>query len=339
MPQIRRVAGDRMATSLLSQINRATHATRLPCPFCTRSLYHVACVGPALELDTCRACGVVWFDPREIEALPEGTIESSDATRLRGAEVLALHRLQIQREHDDATSEPDEEWKAIPAMFGFPVETHTSALQIRPWVTWALSALIAVISLLAFGRLEETVDQFGLIPDQAFRLGGLTWITSFFLHAGILHLIGNLYFLLIFGDNVENHLGRWKFLWLIFAADLLGNLVHIVLSPATQIPCIGASGGISGVIVFYALQFPRARLSFLFGGFWGIHASRWGLGWWNIPAWGALVLWLLLQTFTLFMELDGSSDVAASAHFGGAIAGLLAWLWLRSNKKRPLLGV
>lgn len=337
MPQIRRTAGDYVATSLLRQINRATQQAGLPCPFCTRSLCRVVSLEPALELDTCRTCGVVWFDPHEIEALPEGVIESSDAMRLRGAEVLALHRLQVQREHDEATSEPDEEWKAIPALFGFPVETHTHMLQTKPWVTWSLCAMIAVISLLAFGHLEETVNQFGLIPEQAFRLGGLTWITSFFLHGSFLHLIGNLYFLLIFGDNVENHLGRWKYLLLILGADLLGNLLHVVLSPATHIPCIGASGGISGVIVLYALQFPRARLSFLIGGFWGYYASRWGFGWWNVPAWGALVLWLLLQSFTLFMELDGSSNVAASAHFGGAFAGLLAWLGWRSKEKRPLL--
>jgi len=258
--------------------------------------------------------------------------------RSRAAEAIALHRLEIECERNDATGGPDDEWKAIPALFGFPVEKNTSALQSKPWVTWSLAALIAMISLVAFGRLEQSVTQFGLIPDEAFRLGGLTWITSFFLHGGFWHLIGNLYFLLIFGDNVEDYLGRGKYLLLILAADMFGNLLHVLLSPASAVPCIGASGGISGIIVFYALQFPRARLSFLLCGWWGLYMSRWGFGWWSIPAWGALILWLLLQTFTLSMEWDGSSTVAASAHFGGAIAGFLAWLWWRNKERQPVSG-
>ena len=327
------MAGDRVATSLLRQINRATQTTDLPCPFCTRSLRRVLSVEPPLELDTCRTCGVVWFDPGEVEALPEGVIESTDSMHLRIAETIALHKLEVESQRTDLTGEPDDEWKAIPALFGFPVEQHTSALQSRPWVTWSLSGLIAIVSLFAFGRLEASVVRFGLIPDEAFRLGGLTWITSFFLHGGLWHLIGNLYFLLIFGDNVEDYLGRAKYLLLILGADLFGNLLHVMLSPASDVPCIGASGGISGIIVFYALQFPRARLSFLFAGWWSLYLSRWGFGWLSIPAWGALILWLFLQSFTLIMELNGASNIAASAHFGGAIAGFVAWLWWRNQEK------
>jgi membrane associated rhomboid family serine protease len=329
------VAGDRVATSLLRQINCASASAHLPCPFCTRFLQRVWSTEPPLELDTCRACGVVWFDPQEIEALPEGVIESTDALRSRAIEAMALHKLEIERAREDATGEPDNEWKAIPALFGFPVEKHTSEFQSHPWVTWTLAGLIALISLFAFGRLEQTVWRFGLIPDEAFRLGGLTWLTSFFLHGDWWHLMGNLYFLLIFGDNVEDYLRHGKYLLLLLGADLLANLLHVILSPASNVPCIGASGGISGIIVFYALQFPKVRLSFLIGGWRGFYLSRWGFGWMSIPAWGALILWLLLQTFTLSQELSGTSNVAASAHFGGAIAGLMAWLWWRSREKQP----
>ena len=330
------MAGDRIATSLLRQINRATKPAGLPCPFCARSLRQVVSTEPPWELDTCRTCGVVWFDPHEIKALPEGVVESTDSMQLRIAETIARHKLQVESQQSDLTGEPDDEWKAIPALFGFPVEKHTSDLQSRPWATWILSALITLFSLIAFGRLPATVNQFGLIPDDAFRLGGLTWITSFFLHGGLWHLIGNLYFLLIFGDNVEDYLGRGKYLLLILGADLLGNLLHVILSPASDVPCIGASGGISGIIVFYALQFPRARLSFLFAGWWSLYLSGRGFGWLSIPAWGALIVWLLLQTLTLSMELNGTSDVAASAHFGGAIAGFVAWLWWRSKEQLPI---
>jgi membrane associated rhomboid family serine protease len=98
------------------------------------------------------------------------------------------------------------------------------------------------------------------------------------------------------------------------------------------VPCVGASGGISGVIVFYALQFPRARLGFLMRYFFYFR-------WIQFPAWVALVLWLLMQTFTVVMQISGFSNVAATAHLGGAAAGFFLWLEWRRRESRPLLDV
>jgi hypothetical protein len=85
-----------------------------------------------------------------------------------------------------------------------PVEFDSPEEQRRPWATWLLSAAIICASLVAFPNLREVVQRFGLIPVQATRLDGLTFVTSFFLHAGIIHLAGNMYFLLAFGHAVEN---------------------------------------------------------------------------------------------------------------------------------------
>lgn len=278
---------------------------------------------PPLELDACKTCGVVWFDPQEFETVPEGTAESPDAARLRGIEAEATWRLEQMKERGLTNDAPDETWKAIPAFFGFPVESETDALSIRPWLTWSLALLIAALSIWAFFNLEAAVQSFGFIPAEAWRYGGLTFLTSFFLHGGVLHLVGNLYFFLIFGDNVEDYVGRWRYLLLILVATVVGDVVHLLAEPASRIPCIGASGGISGVIVFYALQFPRARLGFLFRYYWRFH-------WVQMPAWFALLLWLLLQSVTVMMQLSGFGNVAATAHLGGAAAGFLFWLvWRR----------
>ena len=339
VPQIRRVAGDRFATSLLRQINRTVHLSERPCPFCRESMRMFFSPDPPLELDACKPCGVVWFDPQEFEAVPEGAVESSDEVTMRGAEAIANYQIERMKQQQAAEAEPDAEWKTIPAIFGFPVETETNPLQRWPWFTWSLCAVIAAVSIWAFADLNEVIARFGLVPAHALRLGGFTWLSSFFLHGGVLHLVGNLYFLLIFGDNVEDYLGRWRYALLILLADVTGNLVHVLAASSSTEPCIGASGGISGVIVFYALQFPRARLSFLCRGYGYYSWSRWGMSWLNIPAWGALVLWLLLQTFTVMMQLSGFSNVAATAHLGGAAAGFALWLWWRSKEKRPLLDV
>jgi membrane associated rhomboid family serine protease len=186
-----------------------------------------------------------------------------------------------------------------------------------------------MVSILAFFNLDAAIDSFGFVPAQAFRYGGLTILTSFLLHGGILHLIGNLYFLLIFGDNVEDYLGWRKYLLLILAATITGDCVHLLVASGSTTPCVGASGGISGVIVFYALQFPRARLGFLVRLYWQFR-------WLQIPAWGALILWLLMQSFGVVMQLSGFSNVASTAHLGGSAAGLLLWLWWRKAERQPV---
>src|SRR5204863_9416604 len=124
-------------------------------------------------------------------------------------------------------------------------------------------------------HLQEIVERFGLVPAQATRSGGLTFVTAFFLHGGILHLAGNIYFLLVFGDDVENFLGPIRYLVLIALAAFIGDLAHIAADPQSQIPCIGASGGIAAVVTFYALQFPRIRLGFLIRWYWWIRFPAW----------------------------------------------------------------
>lgn len=319
IPQIHRVAGDGFATAVLREINSHEQFGERPCPFCIRRMRQFRSQKPPLEMDACKPCGVVWFDPQEFEAVPEGAIESPDNARLRGIETQAMWQLEQRKERGITDDGPEETWKTIPAMFGFPVESETDALNRQPWLTWSLSLVIVALSIWAFFHLEVAVQTFGFIPAQAWRYGGLTFLSSFFLHGGAMHLVGNLYFLLIFGDNVEDYVGRWRYLLLIFASTAVGDALHLVLQSASTVPCIGASGGISGVIVFYALQFSRARLSFFIINYRYFH-------WIAMPAWFALMLWMLLQSVTVILQLSGFSNVAATAHIGGAVAGFVFWL-------------
>jgi membrane associated rhomboid family serine protease len=196
---------------------------------------------------------------------------------------------------------------------------------VRPLFTWAVALLITVVSVGAFFNLDAAVETFGLVPAEAWRYGGATFITSFLLHGGIFHLLGNLYFLLIFGDNVEDYLGKLRYGLLILAATVAGDLLYLLVASGSTMPCVGASGGISGIIVFYALKFPNARLGFMFRYFLYFH-------WFQIPAWGALALWLLMQGVGTYLQLNGLSHVGATAHLGGALAGFLAWLvWRKSE--------
>ena len=164
----------------------------------------------------------------------------------------------------------------------------------------------------------------GLIPAECFRNNGATFITSMFLHGGIAHLIGNMYFLLIFGDNVEDALGKPLYLLLMLASGLAAGLLHIILFPTSTVPCIGASGFISGIIAAYAVFFPDVTISL---------CMRYFLifRWFGIPAWGAFVLWILLQGIMAMLSFHIDAGVAFGAHIGGAIFGLAIGFLLRKR--------
>ena len=298
------------------------------CPTCNQSMREVVTSGltGAMELDVCTRCQFVWFDPGELESAPAAQpaprVEASkEQAQLPQAAREALAIYEVQKMGEAARDEdpfPDEPWKVLPAAFGLPVESDEQELQRWPWATWALCALIAAISILTFGNLDSVVQRFGMIPAEVWRMGGATLLTSFFLHGGWLHLMGNLYFLFVFGDNVEDYLGHAKFLLLLLLATLVGDAAHILFGGSPTLPCVGASGGISGVIVFYALKFPQARIGFI------SRYARHGLI--QVPAWCALIVWLLLQGLGAHQQLAGFSDVSALAHLGGAAVGFLFWL-------------
>ncbi len=145
-----------------------------------------------------------------------------------------------------------------------------------------------------------------------------------FLHGGVVHLLGNIYFLLLFGDNVEEFVGPLRFLLLIAASAFCADVLHIALDPHSDVPLVGASGGISGVIVFYALQFPNARLGLRFG------PLYYG-GWFTVSAYGALLFWVALQALGALQEMNGFSNVSSLGHLGGAAAGYAFWVAFRGN--------
>ena len=150
-------------------------------------------------------------------------------------ETLALERArQLSRDATRLDAEPDREWKTIPALFGLPVELESASASRVPIATYALSGLIAAVSLSAFlwahlGR-QNVAAQFGLVPALWGRDFGLTLVTSFFLHGGLFHLASNLYFLLIFGGPVEAFLGPKRWLALMAAAALLGDALDVALT-------------------------------------------------------------------------------------------------------------
>ena len=207
-----------------------------------------------------------------------------------------------------------------------------------PIVTWSLIAanvLIFVVSLSLGSRgAEEVVMRFGVIPDvlvhgnwAAPRSAGgslgswVTPVTSMFLHGGILHLGSNMLFLHVFGDNVEDVLGRGRFVWFYLLCGLGAVVGQVLVDPSSMVPMIGASGAISGVLAGYVTLFPHARVVTLIPIFIFIHFME-------VPAGIFIVLWFILQLVQGYLSLgmiaEGGGGVAWFAHIGGFLAGLVA---------------
>src|SRR4029453_18547130 len=169
-----------------------------PCPSCGQPMIGVVLSDRAeINVDICKHCHFIWFDAHEVDTLvprPPASVIAEPELPQQAREILAMaevERLSKQAEGSDFDSAaPEESWKQIAAFLGMPVEFDEPEEQRRPWATWLLSAVIICASLLAFPHLREIVQRFGLIPAQATRLDGLTFVTSFFLHAGIIHLAG-----------------------------------------------------------------------------------------------------------------------------------------------------
>ena len=306
------------------------------CPSCGNPMLEVRLSDKAIvKVDVCRICHFVWFDAHEVDSLvPRPLPPAPPPMPQKLREAIAIMKVEQLAEEargsDFDSAPPDDWWKQIAGFCGMPVEFDVAPPERKPWATWTLCLAIICASIIAFSNLHEVVSRFGLIPAQATRLGGFTFISSFFLHAGIIHLVGNIYFLFVFGDDVENFLRPSRYLALIALSAFIGDLAHIAADPRASMPCVGASGGIAGVITFYALQFPQLRLGFLFR--WGWYYFRWI----RLPAWFALVLWILFQIVGAWEQVAGISAVSAFAHLGGAATGFVSWLvWRKAVESIP----
>jgi membrane associated rhomboid family serine protease len=323
----------RQAVNTLWQKARAgRHDDGKTCPACKRRMTEVSIVtGQTIEyLDVCTGCHFVWFDPREFESLPKSAAVKAPKARQmsdKEKEVLALARLEtvktMQRDQDAHETSPDAWWEVVVAYMGIPVEYNYMPLKHRPIATWLLAATIAVVSFATFRDLKSVVTNWGLIPAELGRHFGLTFVTSFFLHGGLIHLLGNLYYLVVFGDNSEDVLGRGRYLLLIAAAAMVGDIAHILSDPGSTIPCVGASGGISGILAYYCLRFPKASV--------GIVVF---FHWVRLPVGAMFALWVVLQLIAAMQQSVGIGSVAVFAHLGGAAVGVLFWLWTRHSLSR-----
>src|SRR5918911_4870842 len=212
----------------------------------------------------------------------------------------------------------------------FPIHDDTERIHGRPYVNYSLIAINIIIFIWeimvsAFFTNEQAVTEifstYGVIPRFFLAGDWLSAITSMFIHGGIAHIAGNMVFLFVFGDNIEDRFGRVKYLLIYISWGVVASLVHsmyAVNSGGGLMPAVGASGAISGVLGAYLVMFPRAKIFTIIIAFF-ITTVR-------IPAWAYIPFWFILQI--IFTLIGQSSNIAYLAHIGGFAAGIGAgYLW------------
>jgi len=183
-------------------------------------------------------------------------------------------------------------------------------------------AVFAYQVWLALGKqMDPFLVQYALVPSRLFAHShdGAQWLTvltHMFLHGGLAHVLGNCWFLWIFGNNVEEHLGSFTFLIFYLLSGVAAAMLQVIVDPGSTLPMIGASGAISGVLGAYLLLFPTA---------WIITLVPWIVPIVPVPAFLFLVLWFFIQTFNGYGSLlahNSGGGVAWWAHAGGFAAGM-----------------
>ena len=213
-------------------------------------------------------------------------------------------------------------------MFFFPI-SDVNDTKNKPFISWVIIIGCILIFIyqksLGYHFEQSTILSFGMIPSVLFNIkqlpndlaiipSSMTLISSMFLHGGWMHLIGNMTYLYIFGDNIEDKLGKFKFLIFYISCGIFAGLCQALIDVNSEIPMIGASGAISGILGAYLILFPKKKIKVFFWFFIFIKIFR-------IPAMYVIGGWIFIQFFSL--NSSEESNIAYLAHIGGFISGII----------------
>jgi membrane associated rhomboid family serine protease/Zn-finger nucleic acid-binding protein len=265
--------------------------------------------GQQVEIDGCGACNGIWLDRGEAEALNTITAAAAADKERPGsskgtAGVVAMYILQL------ATM--------------IPVEVY-NPVKRRPWVVYSLIISLIVLFFVEMGLIagvgKHVLDYVAVVPVKLEHGYVHTLITYQFLHGSIPHIAGNLYFLWIFGDNVEDRLGKPKFVLLYLVTGIVGGLAHWLGNLHGTQPMVGASGAIAGLMGAYVVLFPRVKVwvVLFFVQF-------------KLRAIWYMAIWIGMQFLLMF---DKSQEVAWLAHVGGFASGVALAFLLKPRAPAP----
>jgi len=209
-----------------------------------------------------------------------------------------------------------------------PIGDDNSSRRTVPYITYGLIAANILFFVLELFSGNAFIEQWAFIPVRFLEnpiAASLTLFTSMFMHAGWAHLLGNMVYLWIFGDNVEDRFGHVKFLIFYLICGLAATFAQLIFNTTSSIPNLGASGAIAGVLGAYIVLFPKGKINVMQGQ----RAIQ-------VPALLVIGLWFVLQFFSGIGSLSTTADtggVAYMAHIGGFLAGILLTFLFRGSDR------
>ena len=211
--------------------------------------------------------------------------------------------------------------KLILGLLGLPYERRARPIQHPIVISSFISAFVGIFIAARSQGLELVLTESGFIGPQFYRHYFLTIITSFFLHGSWMHLLGNSYYFLVFGDDVEDEMKFFEFIRFLFWGHVCGLGLHSIMTGFNSLPLVGASAGVSALLGFYMIRFPKRQITYmLFIFYFWIHLPAFGVFIWKF-GWEYMVATSGVKT-----------QVAHWAHLGGAAWGV--WVALTQRKRR-----
>jgi membrane associated rhomboid family serine protease len=231
-----------------------------------------------------------------------------------------------------------------------PLSDDNTGRRTTPYVVYTFIAINIVVFIIQFVQGDRFTLGYAAVPYEIVnntdlvnprgripQMPGpspiwLTLFTSLFMHGGFMHIAGNMLYLWVFGDNIEDNFGHLKFAIFYILCGVLASFSQIMLDPQSVIPTLGASGAIAGVLGAYLIMFPKNRVHSLL---------PLGIIWTTVevPAWVMLGIWIVLQFFSQFAAITshtaqtGGGGIAYMAHIGGFIAGMILVFIFRTRQK------
>ena len=309
--ELEKASGAKLSGAEGSAVAAKGRLTRLICPACSAYLHERSLLRRAeIMVDRCPHCSGLFLDKGEYSA----------AHKYLRSKAGVLSR---RRPKADLPPQLDEDSAGL-AIFqyltGLPLELDVPQKVLSPVVTALILVNVAVLVLAYVYGFDASLKALALVPAEITSKDRLyTLVTSMFMHGGVLHLIGNMYFLFVAGDNVEGRFGWYWFIIFYFACGLAASAAHVIGDPYSLTRAAGASGAISGVMGAYVVLFPRTR--FLIRRMIFMLPTKI-----ELPAWVYFGLWGVLQVLYAAM---GEPGVAWWAHIGGFGTGALVALAVR----------
>lgn len=333
----------------LLRIDRGGHwAEKRTCPSCEHKMSEIFLNENKhfLVLDICKDCRLFWFDPHEYDSIPKRNFNS----RRKRLEQLGVEKakeklassdegdddakyshaklISAYAKHSQIQDAPDNEWRNLITFLGLPMEWEEDRRKKLPWVSWLLVVIVFITSMCSFPSPSMFSENFALAPAKLSLEKSYTLLTHIFIHSNIVHLLSNLYFLKVFGDNLEDIFGEITYIFFIAITAITSGLFYVVLNQGSEIPAVGISGSVAAIMAFYALELSERKLAL------GYFNVFYGFQYLKIPVLFAYLIWLFFQSISYAYGDPDILRIAYEAHIGGMFMGFILWLFFSLNPNR-----